>query len=422
MKKETIALLLAGGQGNRLGILTKKVAKPAVFYGAKYRIIDFALSNCANSGVGTVGVLTQYRPLKLNSHIGIGKPWDMDRFNGGVTILSPYSKGEVGEWYKGSAGAVYQNIHYVDEMDPKYVLVLSTDHVYKMDYREMLGFHKANKAEVTISVIDVPLEEASRLGIMSAEPSGRITEFEEKPKAPKSTLASMGIYVFNWDVLRRYLIADNDDPASSKDFGKNIITSMLRDRIGMWAYRFEGYWKDVGTIQAYWEANMDLLERVPRLNLFDRNSRIYTPNPVMPAHFIGGTGDVRRSVLAEGCMVYGKVYNSIVSTGAYIGEGAEVIDSVVMPGVRIGKGSTVAKTILCENARVGDRCVIGVGAMAENAYMPEIYCTDIDVIGEDATVPDGTMIGKNVAVDNGVKASDFKGVTVASGSYVAASA
>jgi len=418
MKKEIIALLLAGGQGSRLGVLTKKIAKPAVLYGGKYRIIDFSLSNCINSGIDTVGILTQYQPLKLNSHIGIGKPWDLDRMNGGVTILSPYLKDETGEWYKGTANAVYQNIDYIDKINPKYVIILSGDHIYKMDYSLMLDFHKKNNAEATISVINVPLEEAGRYGIMNAYENGKIYEFEEKPKNPKSTLASMGVYIFTWEILRAYLVKDNEDTQSEHDFGKNIIPTMLKDGRSMLAYRFEGYWRDVGTIQAFWESNMDLTKRVPEFNLFDPAWRIYTPNPVKPAHYIGPRGSVKRAIIAEGCMIYGTVRNSVIFPGVIVEEGAEVEDSIIMSNSRVGSGCFIKQAIIGEGVEIGRNVKIGIGEDVVNEFKPSIYNSGITVVGERASIPDNAEIGRNVMIDINVSHDDFCSLCVPSGKSV----
>lgn len=416
--KEMIALLLAGGQGSRLGVLTKNVAKPAVLYGGKYRIIDFSLSNCINSGIDTVGVLTQYQPLKLNSHIGIGKPWDMDRIDGGVTILSPYMKSEMGEWFKGTANAVYQNIHYIDKYSPDYVIILSGDHIYKMNYSDMLDFHKANNADATISVINVPYEEASRYGIMNCHENGSIYEFEEKPKKPKSTLASMGVYIFNWKVLREYLIKDNANPNSDNDFGKNIIPTMLNDGKGMWAYQFSGYWKDVGTVQAFWESNMDLVSRIPAFNLYDPEWRIYTPNPVKPAHYIGSNAKVKKSMIAEGCSVHGTVINSILFPGAVVEEGTLIEDSIIMSNSVVKKNSSVKKCILSEGVTVGENSLLGEGLDVQNEYRPDIYNSGITVVGQDAEIPAGAIIGKNVMIDIGIVGEDFPSLIVESGKSV----
>lgn len=418
IKKEMIALLLAGGQGSRLGVLTKNVAKPAVLYGGKYRIIDFSLSNCTNSGIDTVGVLTQYQPLKLNSHIGIGKPWDMDRIDGGVTILSPYLKAEIGEWFKGTANAVYQNIHYIDRYSPQYVIILSGDHIYKMNYSKMLDFHKENNADATISVINVPYEEASRYGIMNCHENGNIYEFEEKPKNPKSTLASMGVYIFNWETLRKYLIKDNETPGSDNDFGKNIIPAMLNDGKSMWAYQFTGYWRDVGTVQAFWESNMDLVSRVPEFNLFDPEWRIYTPNPVKSAHYIGPAASVKKSMVAEGCQVHGTVINSVLFPGAVVEEGALIEDSIIMSNSIIKKNSSVKKCIISEFVTVGEYCRLGEGEDIQNEYKPGIYNSGITVVGEEADIPDGAVIGKNVMIDIGAGAGDFPSLTVESGKSI----
>jgi glucose-1-phosphate adenylyltransferase len=418
IKKEIVALLLAGGQGSRLGVLTKKVAKPAVLYGGKYRIIDFSLSNCINSGIDTVGVLTQYQPLKLNSHIGIGKPWDLDRMNGGVTILSPYMKEESGEWYAGTAHAVFQNIDYVDKISPEFVIILSGDHIYKMDYSLMLDFHKQNSAEATISVIEVPLSEASRYGIMNAHENGRIYEFEEKPANPKSNLASMGVYIFTWKVLRDYLVRDNARHDSEHDFGKNVIPAMLGDGRSMWAYRFSGYWRDVGTIQAFWESNMDLIQRVPQFNLFDQSWRIYTPNPVKPAHYIGPCGSVKTSIVAEGCLIYGAVRNCVIFPGVVIEEGALVEHSIIMSNSRVGKGSVVSHSIISEDVEIGSCVNIGMGQNVPNELKPSIYNSGISVVGEGARIPDNAVIGKNVMVDMGAACEDFCALQVVSGKSV----
>lgn len=358
-KKECVAMLLAGGEGRRLGLLTNKLAKPAVHFGGKYRIIDFTLSNCTNSGIDTVGVLTQYQPLVLNTYIGIGTPWDLDRKNGGVTVLPPYMEQNGGDWYKGTANAIYRNISFVEQYDPEYVLVISGDHIYKMDYDLMLDFHKRQGADVSIAVIEVKWEEASRFGIMSADADHRITEFVEKPKEPKSNLASMGIYIFNWKVLKEYLIKDEENNESSKDFGKDVIPAMLRDNQRMFAYPFEGYWKDVGTIQSLWEANMDLLENEPEFNLNDREWRIYSVNPLQPGQYVSPTAQVRRSLINEGCCVFGEVDHSVLFYGVEVGEGSLIKDSVIMPNVRIGNNVKIYKSIIGEGTVVENDCVIG---------------------------------------------------------------
>ena len=418
VKKEIIALLLAGGQGSRLGILTKKAAKPAVLFGGKYRIIDFSLSNCINSGIDTVGVLTQYQPLKLNNHIGIGKPWDMDRMNGGVTILSPYMKESSGEWYKGTDNAISQNIDFVDKTAPKYVIILSGDHIYKMDYSEMLKFHIKNNAEATISVIDVPYEEASRYGIMSCDEKGRIYQFEEKPQHPKSTLASMGVYIFTWEVLREYLVRDEQREDSDHDFGKDIIPAMLSEERRLYAYKFSGYWKDVGTIQAFWESNMDLVKRVPEFNLYDPEWKIYTLNPVKPPHYVAPSGSIKTSVIAEGCMVYGTVRNSVLFPGVIVERDTLIENSIVMSNTHIGEGCVLDHCIIGESATVGARASIGKGEEVPNADRPSIYNSGITVVGERAEIPEGTVIGKNVMIDMYAQQEDFCCSTVASGSSI----
>lgn len=359
-KKECVAMLLAGGEGRRLGVLTSKLAKPAVHFGGKYRIIDFTLSNCTNSGIDTVGVLTQYQPLVLNTYIGIGTPWDLDRKSGGVTVLPPYMEQSGGDWYKGTANAIYRNISFIEQYDPEYVLVISGDHIYKMDYDRMLDFHKSKAADCTIAVIEVKWEEASRFGLMSTDGENRITEFAEKPKEPKSNLASMGIYIFNWQALKEYLIKDEADPESSKDFGKDVIPLMLRDGRPLFAYPFEGYWKDVGTIQSLWEANMDLLEDEPEFNLNDREWRIYSVNPCQPGQYVAPTAQVRRSLINEGCCVFGEVDHSVLFYGVQVGEGTVIRDSVIMPNVTIGSNVSIHKAIIGEGTVVEDECVIGI--------------------------------------------------------------
>ncbi|EEH99793.1 glucose-1-phosphate adenylyltransferase [Clostridium tertium] len=364
-KKEIVAMVLAGGQGSRLGILTKNIAKPAVPFGGKYRIIDFPLSNCSNSGIYTVGVLTQYKPLDLNSHIGIGDPWDLDRRDGGVSILPPYQEEKGGDWYKGTANAIYQNIEYVDRYDPEYVLILSGDHIYKMNYDNMLEFHKDNGADATIAVIDVPLEEASRFGIMNTREDNTIYEFEEKPSEPKSTNASMGIYIFNWAVLKKFLREDENDLSSSNDFGKNIIPKMLNEGRKLIAYPFKGYWKDVGTIDSLWEANMDLLKIDNDLNLYDSEWKIYSQNQVRPAHYIGEEAKIVNSLIVEGCIINGKIENSVLSQGVYVGKNTVIRDSVIMPNAQIGDNVVIDKTIVGSNAIINHGCRIGNGASIE---------------------------------------------------------
>ncbi|MBQ7088784.1 MAG: glucose-1-phosphate adenylyltransferase [Clostridia bacterium] len=358
-KQECVAMLLAGGQGSRLYALTRKIAKPAVPYGGKYRIIDFPLSNCVNSGIETVGVLTQYQPLELNDYIGSGQPWDLDRMDAGVHVLPPYQRNQGADWYKGTANAIYQNIDFIQRYDPEYVLVLSGDHIYKMDYSAMLAYHKEKDADCTIAVLDVPKEEASRFGILNTNPDGSIYEFDEKPAVPKSTLASMGIYIFTWEKLRKYLIADEEDSTSQNDFGKNVLPAMLNSGERMFAYRFEGYWKDVGTIDSLWEANMDLLDPNVPLDLADQNWKIYSRNPGMPPQYLSATAKVQNSSITEGCVIHGKVESSVIFAGVTIEEGAEIVQSILMPGAVVRKGAKVQYAILAEDVEVGEGAVVG---------------------------------------------------------------
>lgn len=389
-KKKCIAMLLAGGQGSRLGLLTKKVAKPAVPFGGKYRIIDFPLSNCTNSHIDTVGVLTQYQPLELNSYIGSGAPWDLDLINGGVFVLPPYQNIKGSEWYRGTANAIYQNIGFIEQYDPEYVLILSGDHIYKMDYNRMLEAHIARKADVTIAVRPVPMEVASSFGIMNTDENDNIIEFEEKPAKPKSNLASMGVYIFTWKMLREYLINDENDPKSKNDFGKNIIPNMLNDGCAMLAYRFEDYWKDVGTIASLWEANMDLLKVPPEFDLTDDRWNIYARTPVMPPHYISSTASVERSMLTEGCNIFGTVNGSILFAGVTIEEGATVEDSVIMPNTRIETGAVVRRAIVAEGCVIQKDCVVGE---AEG---------DIALIGQDTVLPKGYKVLGGEQIDNSV--------------------
>lgn len=405
--KKCIAMLLAGGQGNRLGILTKNLAKPAVPFGGKYRIIDFALSNCTNSGIDTVGVLTQYRPLKLNSYIGSGQPWDLDRMNGGVYVLPPFVKGSVGEWYKGTANAIYQNIEFIEQYSPKYVLILSGDHIYKMDYSLMIKFHKENKADATIAVIEVPWEETSRFGILNTNDNNDIYEFDEKPKNAKSNKASMGVYVFNWELLKEYLIKDEMDTKSDHDFGKNIIPDMLENNCRLFAYPFKGYWKDVGTIQSLWEANMDLLQSPPKFDLYNPNWRILSRNPVEPPHYIASNASVKESIVTEGSMIYGgvTVNHSVIFSSVLIGKGSEIVDSIIMPNVKIGENTKINNSIIGESSIIGSNCLIGYGEPVPNKLQPHIYSSEITVIGENTTIPNDTKIGKNTMVYGTLKSA-----------------
>ncbi|WP_339245498.1 glucose-1-phosphate adenylyltransferase [Bacillus sp. FSL R5-0523] len=357
MKKQCVAMLLAGGKGSRLSGLTKNMAKPAVSFGGKYRIIDFTLSNCSNSGIDTVGILTQYQPLELNSYIGIGSAWDLDRYNGGVTVLPPYAESSEVKWYKGTASAIYENLNYLNQYDPEYVLILSGDHIYKMDYGKMLDYHIEKKADVTISVIEVGWEEASRFGIMKTNPDGTITHFDEKPKFPKSNLASMGIYIFNWPLLKQYLEMDDQNPYSSHDFGKDIIPLLLEEKKKLSAYPFKGYWKDVGTVQSLWEANMDLLKEDSELKLFERKWKIYSVNPNQPPQFISSDAQVQDSLVNEGCVVYGNVSHSVLFQGVTVGKHTTVTSSVIMPDVTIGEH------VVIENAIVPNGMVLPDGAV-----------------------------------------------------------
>ena len=380
-------MLLAGGQGSRLGILTKNVAKPAVPYGGKYRIIDFPLSNCTNSGIDTVGVLTQYQPLELNAYIGSGAPWDLDISNGGVFVLPPYQKGKSGEWYRGTANAIYQNMAFIEQYHPDYVLILSGDHIYKMDYNAMLDYHISHGADATIAVREVPWEEASRFGIMNTDPDGKIVEFEEKPQNPKSNKASMGVYIFTWEKLRHYLTEDEADKNSSNDFGKNIIPNMLRDKQVLVAYDFNGYWKDVGTIESLWEANMDLIDNPMPMNMHDKKWRIYSKNPGMPPHYISEGAVVTDTLITEGCEVYGKVNHSVLFAGVVVEEGADIEYSFVMPGSIIKRGAIVRRSIVAENATVGAGSIIGEDS------------GNIAVIGQGVTLPAGVSVPSGTQVD-----------------------
>ena len=498
IKKEMIAMLLAGGQGSRLGVLTADVAKPAVSFGGKYRIIDFPLSNCINSGIDTVGVLTQYQPLRLNSHIGIGIPWDLDRNNGGVAILPPYEKSGNSEWYTGTANAIYQNMRYIDSYNPDYVLILSGDHIYKMDYEVMLDFHKENNADVTIATMPVPIEEASRFGIVIADDDKRINAFEEKPVHPRSNLASMGIYIFSWPVLKEALlalkdqencdfgkhviykmdyevmldfhkennadvtiatmpvpieeasrfgivIADDDKrinafeekpvhPRSNLasmgiyifswpvlkeallalknqencDFGKHVIPYCFENDRRMFAYEFNGYWKDVGTLGSYWEANMELVDLIPEFNLYEEYWKIYTKNDAIEPLYIAKGGHVERSIMGEGCECYGHVEHSVIGANVKIGRGAVIRDSIIMCDTEIGSNVTIDKSIIAENCKVGDNVTLGFGQEKPNVLNESIYSFGLVTIGEDSVIPDGVKIGKNTAISGVTYEEDYK--------------
>ena len=387
-KKKWVAMLLAGGQGSRLYTLTQKLAKPAVPFGGKYRIIDFPLSNCVNSGIDTVGVLTQYQPLVLNEYLGNGQPWDLDRLDGGLYTLPPYQKSSGSDWYTGTANAIYQNINFIERYNPEHVLILSGDHIYKMDYTKMLEHHEKMEADCTIAVIEVPMEEASRFGIMNTKPDTQIFEFEEKPKKPKSNLASMGVYIFRWDKLRQYLIEDEADPKSSNDFGKNIIPAMLANHEKMYAYAFDGYWKDVGTIDSLWEANMDLLAPSDPLALYDPAWKIYSRNPCQPPHFVAETAHVENSLITEGCRVAGEIDFSVLFAGVTVEEGAVVKDSIIMPGSVVKSGALVQYAIIAENTVIGENAKVG--------ERPELV-EDKEQWGV-AVVGNGVTVGKNAVV------------------------
>ncbi len=397
--KECIAMLLAGGQGSRLHVLTKNVAKPAVPFGGKYRIIDFPLSNCINSGIDTVGVLTQYQPLELNTYIGNGQPWDLDRSNGGVAILPPYMTGATGDWYKGTANAIYQNMNFIESFNPKYVLILSGDHIYKMNYDLMLSEHKKTKADCTIAVFNVPIEEASRFGIMNLRDDNSVYEFEEKPKEPKSTMASMGIYIFTWDVLKKYLLEDEKNPESSNDFGKDIIPGMLADNRRLMAYEYAGYWKDVGTIESLWEANMDAITPESGLVLHDAGWRIYARNPVKPSQYISQNAVIKNSMIAEGCDTDGTVEHSIIFYDVKIGKGAVINNSIIMPGSVIEENAVVEYSIVAENVKVKEGAHIGSEEDGKNRKITVIG-NELSV-GKNATVGAGKIIDRDVA-DNEV--------------------
>jgi len=390
--KECVAMILAGGQGSRLGILTSTLAKPAIFFGGKYRLIDFSLSNCRNSGIDTVGILTQYQPLELHTYIGVGSAWDLDRNTGGVFILSPFVQANGGEWYKGTANAIHQNTGFIDQYQPQYLLVLSGDHVYKMDYSLMLEYHKENQADATIAVVEVPWNEAGRFGIMNVTPEGKIIEFEEKPKQPKNNLASMGIYVFSWEALKEYLAQDDQEASSAHDFGKNVIPAMLKDGRKMMAYSFKGYWRDVGTVESLWEANMDLLSDNNEMDLCDDNWKIFSASPSLPPHLVTSYGKVSGSVIDSGCLVYGEVKNSVLFSEIEISKGAVIKDSVIMPKAKIGGGTCIEKAIVGPGAVIGENCRIGCDS-GENDR------ENITVIGEQVTVSAGTVVRNGTVVD-----------------------
>ena len=416
IKKEMIAMLLAGGQGSRLGVLTSNLAKPAVAFGGKYKIIDFPLSNCINSGVDTVGVLTQYRPLRLNQHIGIGIPWDLDRNIGGVTVLPPYEKSDNSEWYTGTANAIYQNLEFIDYYNPEYVLILSGDHIYKMDYENMLEYHKSCDADITLATYQVPWEEASRFGVVITDENNVISEFEEKPANPRSNKASMGIYIFSWKVLREALVKMKDQPEC--DFGKHIIPYCHSNGKKICAYDFKGYWKDVGTLGSYWEANMELVDIVPEFNLYEEFWKIYTKTDAIPPQYIYARGRVSRCIIGEGTEVYGDVENSVIGSGVTIEKGAVIRNSIIMNNATIGENAYMDKAIIAENVKIGKDAKLGIGEEAVNEFKPQIYSFGLVTIGENSVVPDGVTIGKNTAISGVTTPEDYPDGNLKSGGSI----
>ena len=416
IKKEMIAMLLAGGQGSRLGVLTSNLAKPAVAFGGKYKIIDFPLSNCINSGVDTVGVLTQYRPLRLNQHIGIGIPWDLDRNIGGVTVLPPYEKSDNSEWYTGTANAIYQNLEFIDYYNPEYVLILSGDHIYKMDYENMLEYHKSCDADITLATYQVPWEEASRFGVVITDENNVISEFEEKPANPRSNKASMGIYIFSWKVLREALVKMKDQPEC--DFGKHIIPYCHSNGKKICAYDFKGYWKDVGTLGSYWEANMELVDIVPEFNLYEEFWKIYTKTDAIPPQYIDASGRVSRCIIGEGTEVYGDVENSVIGSGVTIEKGAVIRNSIIMNNATIGENAYMDKAIIAENVKIGKDAKLGIGEKAVNEFKPQIYSFGLVTIGENSVIPDGVTIGKNTAISGVTTPEDYPDGNLKSGGSI----
>ncbi len=416
IRKEMIAMLLAGGQGSRLGVLTSNVAKPAVAFGGKYRIIDFPLSNCVNSGIDTVGVLTQYQPLRLNTHIGIGIPWDLDRNNGGVTVLPPYEKSDNSEWYSGTANAIYQNLNYIDSYHPEYVLILSGDHIYKMNYEVMLDFHKENKADVTIAAMPVPWEEASRFGLVITDENKQITEFEGKPANPRSNLASMGIYIFNWSVLKEALVTMSEQ--SNCDFGKHIIPYCRENGRRLFAYEYNGYWKDVGTLGSYWEANMELIDLIPEFNLYEEYWKIYTKSETIEPQFIAEEAVTERCIIGEGSEIYGQVYGSVIGPGVVIGKNTVVRDSIIMQDTSVGDNVTITKAIVAEGVSIGDNVEIGIGEEAENKLNKSVYSFGLATIGENSVIPSGVKIGKNTAISGETVKEDYPDGLLAGGESI----
>ncbi len=416
VKKEMNAMLLAGGQGSRLGVLTQKIAKPAVAFGGKYCIIDFPLSNCVNSDVDTVGVLTQYQPLQLNTHIGIGIPWDLDKQVGGVTILPPYEKSGDSEWYTGTANAIYQNLNFMDSYNPDYVLILSGDHIYKMDYGEMLERHKKTGAEATIAVMPVDREEAHRYGILVTDDTGKVTEFEEKPENPKSNLASMGIYIFNYRTLKKTLAELEDVPGC--DFGKHVIPYLFRETDKVYAFEFNGYWKDVGTLTTYWETNMELTDLVPEFNLYEEFWQIYTSAESHAPAYLGANAQTSHAIIGDGSSIEGKVKRSVLGSGVTVGEGAQVIDSILMNGVVIEEGAVVRKAILADNARVGKNARLGEGNFEPSRLDTKVYNSNLVVVGAGSVIPEGVTVGKNTAISGVTVAEDYPEGVLPSGGYI----
>ncbi len=406
-KKKCVAMILAGGQGSRLGSLTKKIAKPAVPFGAKYRIIDFTLSNCSNSGIDTVGVLTQYQPLELNTYISNGQPWDLDVSNGGVFVLPPYMGAEKGEWYKGTANAIYQNIDFISGFEPEYVLILSGDHIYKMDYSKMLEYHIEKNADITISTITVPIEEASRFGILTYNEEGKVLQFDEKPKHPKSDQASMGIYIFKWDVLKQELILDENNPNSSNDFGKDVIPAILNKGMRVYGYPFKGYWKDVGTVSSLWEANMDLLDNDSDMHLYDPTWPIMARSRALPPHFIGKNGEVNKSLVTEGCEIEGKVEHSILFSGVKIGKGSKIIDSIIMDNTVIGENVYINKAIVGQNCIINSNVTINETGVETPEYVSTKICShDISLISPNIEIGKNVKIGKLSMVTSSIESKE----------------
>ena len=418
MAKELVAMLLAGGQGSRLYALTQKLAKPAVPFGGKYRIIDFPLSNCVNSGIDTVGILTQYQPFVLNEYIGNGQPWDLDRLYGGVHVLPPYQKASGSDWYKGTANAIYQNIAFIERYDPQYVIILSGDQICKQDYSDFLEFHKQKGAEFSVAVMEVPWEDASRFGLMVADEDDKITEFQEKPKEPKSNLASMGIYIFSWPVLKEALIALKDQ--SNCDFGKHILPYCKENGQRLFAYEYNGYWKDVGTLGSYWEANMELIDIIPEFNLYEEFWKIYTKGDIIPPQYIAEDAVTDQCIIGEGAEIYGEVHHSVIGPNVVIGKGTVVRDSIIMRNTVIGEDSVLDKAIVAENVTVGNHVTLGCGEEAENVLKPAVYAFGLATVGEQSVIPDNVKIGRNTAISGVTATEDYPGGILESGQIIKA--